>query len=81
MKIRFQTSKFNIEFTALDNKMQKFDRKLLGSKVKRVGDDQEDDYPTGYFYTSQDYLELQTSEIKQFLNLYDPPLTFYFLKN
>ncbi|XP_023337296.1 peroxisomal N(1)-acetyl-spermine/spermidine oxidase isoform X2 [Eurytemora carolleeae] len=28
-------------------------KKLLGSKVKRVGDDQEDDYPTGYFYTSQ----------------------------
>ena len=64
--IWFQTSKFNIELTALDNKLQHFDRKLLGSQVKRVGDDQEDDYPTGYFYTSQDYLELETSEIKQF---------------
>ena len=39
--------------------MQYFDRKLLGSQVKRVGDDQEDDYPTGYFYTSQDSLELE----------------------
>ena len=64
--------KFNNQFTALDKNMQileiktkkikffqNFGRKLLGSKVKRVGDDQEDDYPTGYFYTSQDSLELE----------------------